>query len=138
MWQFVFPFIQWLLDEHTSDSQQHGGPIPTVENLVGVWRTPFLIDLAATALKWYCENATFNDVFMVRLSGGGYMYPSHYPGVELGLYLTRLNEYMGRCDPCVCGSDQSWVFVLYGALFYAETLITSRKFISNHHCCVMD
>ena len=57
-----------------------------------------MIDLAPAALRWYYETATDNDFFIVGPSGSGYMYPSRYPTAELDLHVSRLNEYMGRCD----------------------------------------
>lgn len=91
--------VQWLLGEHASDSQQKWWSNPNRGATgVGYGLPPSMIDLSPAALKWYYENATSNDVFMVGPSGSGYMYPSKYPNAELDLHLIRLNDYMERCD----------------------------------------
>jgi len=91
--------VQWLLGEHAPDSQQRWWSNPNRGSMgVGYGLPPSMIDLSPAALRWYYQNATSNDVFMVGPSGSGYIYPSMYPNAELDLHLNRLNDYMERCD----------------------------------------
>jgi len=47
------------------------------------WMVPSSsFDLCPTTYKWYCENATDNDVLLGALSGPGYVYPSKMRGVD--------------------------------------------------------
>lgn len=66
---------------------------------VGFGLSPSLVDFAPSVMRWYYDTARpGKDHYTVGPSGGGYLYPSHYPPAELDIHLRRLNDAMHRAD----------------------------------------
>jgi hypothetical protein len=68
---------------------------------VGYGVSPSLVDLAPSVLRWYYENASSGpakDQFIAGPSGGGYVYPSRMPPVDLDRFVSRLNDDMSRAN----------------------------------------
>ncbi len=57
---------------------------------------PSMVKLAPSAMKWWYENATENDYFVVPFSGTGYMNPSDFQG--LSEHCDQLDRFLERGD----------------------------------------
>jgi hypothetical protein len=92
--------LQWMLND-----------LPTHPNWFGAARRgtfdigwgvpPAMVDLAPSVLGWYYDNASagpHDDRFVVGPSGGGYLYPSHFPTAELEQHTRRLARTMEKAD----------------------------------------
>lgn len=92
--------IQWLLGDFATSERWYGSPHRGSFDM-GWGMAPSLIDLAPSVMRWYYENEStgeHSDRFVVGPSGGGYMYPSHYPRAELDQHTDRLAALMERAD----------------------------------------
>ncbi|HEY5523863.1 MAG TPA: GxGYxYP domain-containing protein, partial [Clostridium sp.] len=91
---------QWNLGTNYSSPKWYGSPNRGKFNL-GWSLSPSLYYLAPTVFNLYYKNAAHgstNDYFVVSPSGNGYMYPSKFDKNSLGIYITRLNDYMKKTD----------------------------------------
>jgi GxGYxYP putative glycoside hydrolase C-terminal domain len=88
--------IQWMLGDFQSDPRWFASPHRGSLSL-GWGISPTLLDLALSVMRWYYDNAG-SDWFMVGPSGGGYLYPSRYPGADLAPHTARLPDAMDRAD----------------------------------------
>lgn len=89
--------LQWFLTGLQNDknwwAHPDRGSVP-----VGWGMVPTMIDLAPSVMRWYYQDATGQDEFVVGPSGSGYFYPSQYPAERLRLATDTLAAYMEKTD----------------------------------------
>lgn len=57
-----------------------------------------MIDNAAPVTKWYYDNMSVNDGFILAAGGLGYTYPQYQEKEQLKLQVRKINDYMRRSD----------------------------------------
>lgn len=89
--------VQWFLTSLQKD--ENWWAHPERGNLPLGWgMAPTMIDLAPSVMRWYYDDATPKDEFVVGPSGSGYFYPSQYPAERLRRATKTLAGYMRRTD----------------------------------------
>ncbi|WP_290443198.1 GxGYxYP domain-containing protein [Clostridium sp. CF012] len=108
---------QWDLGTNFGSHKWYSSPYKGKFNL-GWALSPSIYYLAPTVFKLYYESAAHgstNDYFIVPPSGNGYMYPSKFDKDALGIYINRLDDYMGKVD-------QKYVAIIDDDSFYNKEL----------------
>jgi len=88
---------------------------------------PSLIDLAAPAAKYYYDNMTSKDEFVMQVSGLGYSFPSVWSSkAKLRTMAQQLNTYMGRMDMSILYMIDTGAFD-DGNLKYTYNIFTEQS-----------
>jgi|AGTN01.2.fsa_nt_gi hypothetical protein len=90
--------LQWCLKDYPLSEKWFGSPYRGAFDMG--WGVPAsMIDLASPALKYFYENMTARDNFILSLSGTGYTFPSKWKNPEaLDRMAGELNSIMERED----------------------------------------